>query len=343
MKLNQILIAVCVALCALSVYSYTESVRRAERFERGQKFLQNLNPDSIAEIVIKKGEDEGAHLRRDGDRFVVVDADGYPAKNESVNRFIRDVLKLSLEQEVGRGDGLASELELVSGGEQTLEVTFNGSNGEAMVHFLVGKSMDGGGGSYVMRTDSGDDTIYLTNSRVYLSTRQDDFLKKEILDVGSDQVAAIRGRGFTIEDRDGTLELVDLPAGKKTSSRFNQVKSLLSGLRFTQHYLANAPEVQGLIFDSGVDIDLKDQSGYQVEVAEKGDKHYLRIQGYHTAGQLSISVDADEEEAAGVADQLKRQNEIQDFNVFHGSWIYEVTDTTAGRVDVEPSDLVEDA
>ncbi len=342
MKINQILITVCIALCALSVFSYTESVRRAERFERGQKFLQNLNPDSIAEIVIKKGEAEGARLKRDGERFVVVDADGYPAKNDAVNRFIRDVLKLSLEQRVGSGESLLGELELVSGGENTTEVTFKDANEEQMVHFLVGKSLEGSGGSYVLRTDGDDDTIYLTSSQVYLSTGQDDFLKKEILDVEGTEVAAIRGQGFSIEDQDGSLELVGMPAGKKKSSKFNQLKDLLSGLRFTKHYLADAAEVQGLYFDSAVEIDLKDQSGYQVAVAAKGDKHYLRIQGFHTGGQLSIAVDADEEEAAEVADQLKRQNEIQDFNTFHGSWIYEVTETTAGRVSVEPKDLVED-
>ncbi len=343
MKINQILIAVCVALCALSVFSYTNSVRRAERFERGQKFLQNLNPDSIAEIVIKKGEDEGASLKRDGERFVVVDADGYPAKNDAVNRFIRDVLKLSLEQEAGSGESLLEEFELISGGEQTTEVTFKDANEEEMVHFLVGKSLDGGGGSYVLRTDSGDDTVYLTSSQVYLSTGQDDFLKKEILDVEGTEVAAIRGQGFSIEDSGGSLELAGMPAGKKKSSKFNQLKNLLSGLRFTKHYLADAAEVQGLYFDSAVEIDLEDESGYQVAVAAKGDKHYLRIQGYHNAGQLSIAADADEEEAAKVADQLKRQNEIQDFNTFHGSWIYEVTETTANRVSVEPADLVEDA
>ena len=343
MKINQILIAVCAALFALSVFSYTESVRRAERFERGQKFLQNLNPDSVAEIVISKGDDEGAHLRREGDRFSVVDADGYPAKNESVNRFIRDVLKLSLEQEVGSGESLREELELVGGGENTIDVAFKDANEEEMVRFLVGKSMDDGGGSYVLRTDGDDDTIYLTSSRVYLSTGQDDFLKKEILDVEDSEVAAIRGRGFEISDESGSLALVDMPAGKKTSSKFNQLKSVLSGLRFSKHFLADAPEVQGLYFDSAVDIQLKDESGYQVAVATKGDKHYLRIQGYETYGQLSIAPDSDEAEAAEVAEKLKRQNEIADFNAFHGSWIYEVTETTANRVNVKRSDLFEDA
>ena len=342
MKVNRILLVCALALCALSVFSYTESVRRAERFERGQKFLQNLNPDSIAEILVQKGE-EKAHLRRDGEHFVVVDAGNYPAKNESVNRFIRDVLELGLEKKVGTGESLVEELELAPGGENTVEVTFKDSNKQEMVHFLVGKAMDDGGGNYVRRVDGDDPTIYLTSSRAYFSTGQDDFLDKEILDVEQSQIAAIRGQGFAIEDHDGSLELSDLPAGKKASSKVNQLKSLLSGLRFTKHHLADAPEVQGLYFDSAVEVDLKDQSGYQVAVASKGDKHYLKIEGYHTAGQLSIAVDADEEEASEVAEQLKRQNEIQDFNDFHGSWIYEVTETTANRVKVKPSELVEDA
>lgn len=343
MKINRILFIVATVLFALSAYSYYDSVQRAERFERGGKFLQNLNPDSIEEILIKKGDDE-AHLKRDGERFVVVDAGGYPAKNESVNRFVRDALELGLEKEIGSGESLNEELELVSGGENTTEVTFKDSNQKDMVHFLVGKSLDSGGGNYIRRVDSDDDTIYLTSSRVYLNTRQDDFLDKEIVDVEKDQIAAIRSRDFLIEDQEGSLKLTDLPAGKKESSEVSQLTGLLAGLRFTKHYLADAPEVQGLYFDSSVEIDLKDESGYLVSVAAKGDdKHYLRIQGYHNAGQLSIAVDADEEESKKVADQLKRQNEIQDFNAFHGSWIYEVTETTAEKVKVTAKDLVEDA
>ncbi len=342
MKINRILLAAALALCALSVFSYTESVRRAERFERGQKFLPNLNPDAIAQILIAKGE-EKVHLRRDGERFVVVDAGGYPAKNESVNRFIRDALELGLEQEVGRGDKLREELELEPGGENTTEVTFKDAGDKVMVHFLTGKSMDQGGGNYVRRADGENPMIYLTSSRVYLNTRQDDFLDKEILNVESSEIAAVHGPDFKIEDSDGSLELAEVPAGKKESSKVSQLENLLSGLRFTKHHLADAPEVQGLVFDASLDFDLKDESGYRLEVAGNGDQHYLRIEGYHTAGQLSIAVDAGEEETAEVADKLKRQNEIQDFNAFHGSWIYEVTETTADKVRLTAKDLVEDA
>ncbi|MCP4654557.1 MAG: DUF4340 domain-containing protein [bacterium] len=342
MKTNTILAVVAAVLLILSVFTYVESVQKAERFERGQKFLSNLNPDEIAEILITKGE-ETTRLRRSGDEFLVAGAHGYPAKNEAVNRFIRDVLDLGLEQEVGKGEALEQELELVPGGAETTEVVFKNAADNEMVHFLVGKAFEGGSGSYVRRTDTEDGLIYLTSSQVYLSTGEDDFLKKEILDVKQADVAAIRGADYLIEDQEGELKLADLPAGKKESSKMSRARSILAGLRCDKHYLADDPEVGGLIFDTMVEVELKDQSGYQLAVASRDDKHYLRIRGFHSAGQVSIAMDADEQEAQEKSEILVRADEIGDFNNFHGSWIYEVTETTAEKVRLTRQDLIEDA
>ena len=342
MKTNTILAVVAAVLLILSVFTYVESVQKAERFERGQKFLPNLNPDEIAEILITKGE-ETTHLRRTSDEFRVVGAHGYPAKNESVNRFIRDVLELALEQEVGKGEDLVEELELVPGGVEPTEVVFKNAADKEMVHFLVGKAFEGGSGSYIRRTDTEDGLIYLTSSRVYLSTGEDDFLNKDILDVKQSDIAAIRGADYLIEDQEGELKLADLPAGKKESSKMSRAKSMLSGLRFTKHYLADDPEVGALRFDTMVEVELKDQSGYQVAVASRDEKHYLRIRGFHTAGQVSIAMDADEQEAQEKSEILARADEIGEFNKFHGSWIYEVTETTAEKARLTRQDLIEDA
>ena len=37
------------------------------------------------------------------------------------------------------------------------------------------------------------------------------------------------------------------------------------------------------------------------------------------------------------------QDEVRDFNAFHGSWIYEVTEITAEKIRYGMGDLVEDA
>ena len=378
---NRNLLIATVVLLALSAFSYHNSIQRAERFERGQKFLPNLNPDDIAQIVIKKGETE-TRLKRaaDRERFLIPSENGFRAQNSAVNRFIKDVLSLSLEKEVGSGESLEKELELAAGAEhpESIEIALLNASDKEMVHFVSGKAFDGGSGNYVLRTDDPKRTIYLTDKRVYLSTDGSDFLDKEILNVERDEVEAIVGADYRIDrgaapeaeaqDADpasepvegetegedassveaprGELALVGLPDGKKESSKVAQLKGLLSGLRFDQHHLADAPEVAGLVFNDRVDVELQDGSIYVLEVATKGEQSYLRIQGFHKAaeqGGVSIARDAPDEEVKKTSEVLEAIDKLQTFNAFHGSWIYEVTDTVADKIRLKASDLVQDA
>lgn len=346
MKSNHVLGIAAAVLLVLSGWTYHDSVTRAERFERGQKFLPNLNPDEVIHIEISKGEEQ-VHLRRQGPQFVVADADGYPASNESVNRFIRDALELSLEKEVGKGESLEEELGLTPGGEDAVEVVFKDSNEKEMVRFVVGKDGGDAGGNFIVRTDTEDRQIYLTSSRVYLNTSADDFLKKQIVDVKGEDVVSITGADFKIVNEDGDFKLEDLPAGKKESSKVNSAKYILSSLRFDKHHLADEPEVSGLQFDTLVQVELDDDSGYRLELAEGGTeddtKHYLKIQGYHKIGQVMIERDAGDEEVKQTAETLARLDELQKFNRLHGTWIYEVTEGTANKIKLQLSDLMEDA
>ena len=346
MKSNNVLGIAAAVLLVFSGWTYHDSVTRAERFERGQKFLPNMNPDAITHVEVSKGDDS-VHLRRQGGHYVIVDAEGYPASNDSVNRFLRDVLDLSLEKEVGKGESLEKELGLEPGAEEAVEVVLKDSNEKVMVHFLVGNDAGDAGGNFIVRTDTDDRQIYLTSSRVYLRASSDDFLKKQLVDVKGEKVAAISGVGFRIVNEDGDFNLEDLPAGKKESSKVNSAKYILSGLRFDKHYLADDPEVSDLAFDTQVRVDLEDDSGYNLELAEGGTeddkKYYLKIRGFHVVHQLTIDRYADDEEVKATADTLARIDELKEFNRFHGSWIYEISEGTADKIKIAASDLVEDA
>ncbi len=345
MKWNKILLLAAAILLVLSAFTYRESVTRAERFERGQKFLANLNPDEIAKIHIAKGG-ETTLLERSGERFLVRSAEGYPAKNEAINGFIRNVLDLSLEKEVGVDEGLHDELGLVKvadAGEETTEVAFEDSAGKEMVRFLVGKAGDSGDGNYVRRTDTETSEIFLTSGRAYFSTGADDFLDKEIVNHTEAELKAVRGADFSIErpEEGGPLALAALPAGRKESAQVGQLKALLSGLRFTQHFLANDPAVSGLRFGSPLAIELTDQSAYELAVAEQDGKHYLRIFADHLVTELAIDPNDDEEVVKEKSEILARNDEIREFNAFHGSWVYEITETTADKVRLAKKDLSE--
>ena len=111
MNMNTKLAALAIVLLAGSVWAYTNSVSQGDRFQRGQRLLPNLIPDEVATITITKG-DEVTTLQKRGDAFSVSEVHDYPARNESVNRFLRDLLDIALEKEVGRGIDLAAELEI---------------------------------------------------------------------------------------------------------------------------------------------------------------------------------------------------------------------------------------
>lgn len=343
MKTNRILAIAAAALFLLSFLTYNESVKRAERFERGQKFLPHLNPDTIAEIVVTKGG-ETTRLERAEDHFVVASAGDYPAKNEAINRFVRDVLDLSLDKEVGRGEELFAELALTPEGEGSTEVVFRDAADKEMVHFLIGKEFEGGG-NYVRRTDTEDDAAYLTSSRIALTTTDDDFLDKEILNVGPSEVTTVRGPDYVIEKQeDGTMGLAEAPeGGEANASKISQATGMLSYLRFTAHHLANASEIQGLAFGPPVEIVLEDGSGYQLAVASRDEKHYLRLQGFHTTEQVSVAMDAEEEEVKETSELLARLDEIRSFNSLHGSWIYEIDESTAEKIGLHKADLLADS
>lgn len=333
-------------LLVLSVLVYWNSVARADRFERGQKFLSNLNPDEITEVVIIEAG-ETVTLRRVGEEFVVAEADGYRAKNESVNRFIRDLLDISLDKEVGTGETLEADLEIEPTTETTQEITLKNASGQEMVSVRVGKGLDDGPGNYVQRRDVEGEPIFLTSERVSLSSEQDSFLQKEIVDVTSSQLLRVEGPGYVFakgEEDGASLELLDVPAGKKESSvEVNKVKNLLSRLRFEQVYPADDAEVRDLAFQEVLRYELDDGSGYVVSAAVGDERSFLSISGFHTIERIEIELDTPEEELQEKADVLSRADEMNEFNSYHGSWVYEVDSTTGEKLVVGQADLLEDA
>ncbi|MCH9649579.1 MAG: DUF4340 domain-containing protein [Deltaproteobacteria bacterium] len=381
-KVNQILGLVALGLILVSALSYYRASQSAERFERGRKFLPNLNPEEVAAIAIEKGG-EALTLERSGEAFTIAEKDGYRARNEEVNRFLKGLLDLSLEKEVGRGEKLAEELEIEPAGEETIAVTLTDTSGKQMVSLRLGKSFEEGG-VYAQRLDVDDEMIYLTSSSPGLSTSADVFLKKEIVDVAASEVTRIQGPDFLVEEifeeipaapageadsaepsvpsapGEGELpavaevaaperislglKLAEVPSGKKESSTaIGDLKSALSRLEFTQVYPADAPEVRGLDFQQVLEVALKDTSGYLVATAEKDGTHYLSIQGFSTVDRVEIAPDESEEELKEKADTLSRADEIRNFNAFHGSWVYEIEERFVEKLGLRKADLVEEA
>ncbi len=341
---NQRLAAAAVVLLAISVFSYWNSVSRAERFEVGQKFLPNLNPDEIAQIEVIQGEEQ-VTLTREGDRYVVEEVHEYRARNESVNRLVRNLIDIALAREVGSGDGLAAELGIEPPGEDTVEVALRDAAGDDMVRLRVGDRFADGSGNYVRRLDGEDNPIYLTQAAVLIDSAADQFLQKEIVDVASDEVARIDGPDFSFArggEEDAPLALEGVPDGRREkTSEVGRVKNFLSRLRFSDVHLADDENVADLSFDHEFRYELEDGSGHVVEVAARDDDRYIRIGGYHTVEQVEIARDTPEEELQEKADILNRAEDMQEFSEYHGSWVYRLDSFTGEKLDLRRADLME--
>ncbi len=341
MKTNTMLSAICLALLLVSIFSYRHSVTRAERFERGQKFLAQLNADEIDRIEITDGENS-VTLKRGEDSFLVASLHNYPAKNDAINRFINDALSVSLEKEVGSGESLERELEVAQGTEAATEYVFKNNAGKVLVHFMIGKSSPDGRGNYLKHLNKDDKTIYLSSKGVFLSSEADHFLDKDILDVASDKIAKITGPDFTISDVEGNLKLENVPAGKQESSEVSSVKNMLTSLRFDKVYIADDSAVVSLDFNKSVSVSLKDKSSYKIDLASDGEKHFLKLSADFEVDRIQLSQEDTEEQLKEKSVILSRADEVSEFNNFHGSWVYEVSEFTAKKFLKTKSELIED-
>jgi hypothetical protein len=339
-RANLILAVVAAVLFVASALSYRASVARAERFERGQKLLPNLNPDEVATIAVTKGE-ETVTLKRQEEGFVVAERDGYPAANEAVNRFLRDLLDLALEREVGKGAELEKELELEPPGPETLDLALKNAAGADMVRLKLGKPSDEGGGRFVERLGAEGGVVYLTSGNPYLSTDAGSFLKKEILDVPATEVVRVAGADFTLEKGDGEDFRLAGAAGRELkASEVNRLKAGLTALSFQEVFPADDPQVAGLDFAESLRFDLADQSGYLVATARLADRRFLRIRGFSTVDRVAIGMDESEEELKAKADTLTKVDAMQEFNAFHGSWVYELPSYKAEALELARKDLL---
>lgn len=330
------------ALFLLSVFSYMNSTRLGERFNKGQKFLPNLNPDEIAEVLVKKGSEE-THLKRVDKKFEVVSKYGYPARNESINRLINDILEIGLAKEVGKGAEVLARLGLEEGNATRMEFSLKNDAGKEMVRFLVGKNLEEGGGTYVLRTDQPDQGAYLSEKTLYLTVDANALLEKEILNLSAAELQRIQGPDFILVDRDGTLQLEGIPSGKQEKTADSgRIKSLAANLSFDAVHRNDDAALAGLAFQERFVLETKLQTGYRFQTAEKDGALYLRVEGFHTIQPITLSQDDPEEEVKRKSELVERAASIETFNQFHGSWTYKLADYGAQKFKLSFKDLIED-
>ena len=105
--------------------------------------------------------------------------------------------------------------------------------------------------------------------------------------------------------------------------------------------MADDPQVAGLEFRPALVVHLRDGSSYVLSYAEAEERFFLKIRGQNEVQQVAITIDESEEELKEKAEKLSRADEIDAFNDFHGSWVYEITSFTAEKLKLGRAELLE--
>ena len=333
--------AVIMALVTVILYSGRD-VPRSE-FRKGSYLIQGLDPQRVGSIVIKKGSDT-VTLARDGDEFVVSERRNYPALLKKINSLIVDVLKTRCADKVTDDPENHAGLGVDEGGEDGITLTFLDADGKALIGLVRGKSSEGGSGVYARLL--GDDAVYRTDGYFYINASPTDFMERTLIKVSRDdikQVVVSAGKqSYTIARNDeDDIALQGIPKGKQAKqTEVEDVFTELVSLELTDVSPADALD---LTWDAKYSCELKSGLVYHVQLAQDGDKNYVKLSA-KGPGVTSVQITRTEAE-----EELKKKESIllaaetaKKFTPQHAAWVYEISSRSAEKMRKKLDELVED-
>jgi len=337
---------VAAVMLIVTVILYSPTGSSARGFAKGSLLIQGLDPGKIGAIEIAKGDD-AATLTGDGKgAFTVQEKSGYPASVKEINEALIKWLDIACAAKVTDSAKNHAELGVAEDAEDAVVVTIKDAAGAKLVGFVKGKSPERGSGAYVRRL--GDDTVYVSDSYLYIDSDPLDYIDKKLFSVDKKDVEKVivnTGEdAYTVlpddEDEDAFV-LESVPEGKQPKeSDVKDAANALSSVSATDVMRADSLEVE---WKGSYECRLRSGLIYTVRLAEKeGDFHLqLFARGPDVSG-LTITRTESEEELKKKEALLLAADTARTFTQRHDGWAYEVSEYAAKKMKKSLDDLVED-
>jgi parvulin-like peptidyl-prolyl isomerase len=363
-----ILAVVAVAMLLVTIVLYGVKCEPEAEFQTGALLVQGLEPDKVAKITIKKGDDT-VTLERTDAGFAVAERDAYPASVKKVNELFIDCLGIRLADKVTSSADNHKDLGVAKDSDDAVFVTFYGGPPEAedeekpateaeaetkeqspkpLLGIVIGKSSERGSGSHVRLLDS--DVVYTSEKGVYLSTGVSSYIDTEICDIKKDDVeearVALADESYTVlRNKDKKIVLAEIPEGKKQKDY--DVEAVLDALSYLTFSDVVIEPPADLAFDATYVARTKKHLTYTIRLAAKGDKHYAKVAVRGpSAAELKqaglIGRDDPKEKLEEKSAILSAADKADELNKLHSQWIYELDKWKAEKMRKPLADLLED-
>ncbi|GAX61815.1 hypothetical protein SCALIN_C28_0017 [Candidatus Scalindua japonica] len=315
--------------------------------ETSAHLIQGLDPSNIDTISLGTS-DKAFTLKRDGNQFVVVNKDNYPAESAAINSFITSCMDIKVE-------GLFTDNPLnhkdlgVAEEDANSVIKFLTSDSELLVGIIIGKNKDQGSGTFV-RVIPGD-KVYVTLDRPWIKDDVMNYVNRNIITVDRQEIKSVTvsssSETYKLKSGDDTEGVVieDLPPGKKQKADdAKSVFTVLNNLRF-EDVMKNPTADSGLTFNKEYICYLKDSTVYTLKIAKKDDKSYITCSTEFTDKTpvtKEQGVVESEEELKKKEAKLLAREKAQKMSARHKNWIYEIAEFDAKKLTKQLSELLEE-
>jgi hypothetical protein len=211
-------------LALLAAATAPRAVRPDAFSDVGEPFFPEFqDPNAAASLeVVEYDADTGSadafKVVNDGGRWTIPSHHDYPADGE--DRLARTAAGvIGIRKDDFRSDNTADHeaLGVVDPLDETAaglagrgkRVTLRGGGGEVLADFIVGAQPEGRTGYRFVRIP-GQKRVYAAEMDVDLSTRFDDWIEKDLLQVGRDEIARVVVMDYSIDERSGRLDQRDV-------------------------------------------------------------------------------------------------------------------------------------
>lgn len=319
--------------------------------EQGSNLIQGLNPANIAQITIGPlvgaGKGEQIVLKRRDRGFVVVNKSYYPASNRAINDLIASCLDIRIVELYTQDEKNFKDLGVTEENAASV-VKFLDSNGKVITGVIIGRTREKDQMAYGRLVN--DNKVYVIYNTPAVQQSPMEFIEQELVsadkaNIESVTVSTPKDSYILIGEANGTeIILKDLPAGKKEKkNECTAVFNAIANLRFDD--VNSAEEMAYLDFNRRYTCQLKDSTLYTIEIAEEGEKYFVKC-GVDFLDKTQVTKEQgveSEEELKKKEAKLLAKDKAKKLSETVSGWVYHLPQYEAKNMVKPMGELIGDA
>ncbi|HAL45729.1 MAG: hypothetical protein A2Y12_04165 [Planctomycetes bacterium GWF2_42_9] len=310
-------------------------------------FIQGLEPANVHKIVVKQGGNT-VTLERGDEGFTIAEKDGYPAAMKVVNNLFTSCSDIKTVELYTQDEKNYKDLGVTEADSQGM-IEFFGADGNSITGFILGKETETGKGTLSYGRLINDKKVYILTDVPWIQGTAVEYTNQDLIYVKKENVDWVTVAGpndsySLVSDANGEIvTLKEVAAGKKQKDdECKQVLGALSTLRFDD--VMGADKAKDLVFDHKFNLQMKNSTLFNLELAKKGSDTYMKCKVEFTdkkAVTKEEGVESQEALKKKEAKLLAKENALKLAATTEG-WVYKLPSYMGTNLTKPLSELVED-